>query len=247
MTSCPARGCGSPTRSPSRSRSSDRGSPTSSSAASSRRPELIGRFYVFHIMLIPALMVGLISAPPADPVAPEAHPVPGRPGDARRTSSAATSGRARRSARLGLLFLTAAVLAALGGLVQINPVWVYGPFVPYAVSSPAQPDWYLGWLEGSLRLGPNWEPTILGDHDPESVPARRSSCRRSSSAASRCGRSSRRASTTTTRSTTSSSTPWQAPVRLGDRCGVLTLFIVLTARRRQRRPRGLPPCRASRS
>jgi quinol---cytochrome-c reductase cytochrome b subunit len=63
---------------------------------------------------------------------------------------------------LGLFFLTAAVLAALGGLVQINPVWVYGPYEPSLVSSPAQPDWYLGWLEGALRLGPNWEPTILG-------------------------------------------------------------------------------------
>jgi ubiquinol-cytochrome c reductase cytochrome b subunit len=69
-------------------------------------------------------------------------------------------GQAFRS--LGLLFLTAAVLAGFAGLVQINPVWVYGPFVPYSVSSPAQPDWYLGWLEGSLRLGPNIEPTILG-------------------------------------------------------------------------------------
>ena len=62
----------------------------------------------------------------------------------------------------GLFLLTAAILAGLGGLIQVNPVWIYGPFVPYAVSSPAQPDWYLGWLEGSLRLGPNWEPTILG-------------------------------------------------------------------------------------
>ena len=69
-------------------------------------------------------------------------------------------GQAFRS--LGLLFVTAAVLALLGGLIQINPVWVYGPYVPSAAASPAQPDWYVGWLEGALRLGPNWEPTILG-------------------------------------------------------------------------------------
>jgi hypothetical protein len=26
----------------------------------------------------------------------------------------------------------------------------------------AQPDWYLGWLIGALRMMPNWEPTIAG-------------------------------------------------------------------------------------
>jgi ubiquinol-cytochrome c reductase cytochrome b subunit len=35
------------------------------------------------------------------------------------------------------------------------------------VSSPAQPDWYLGWLEGSLRLFPAWQITILGHTIPE--------------------------------------------------------------------------------
>jgi ubiquinol-cytochrome c reductase cytochrome b subunit len=68
----------------------------------------------------------------------------------------------------GLFFLTAAVMALLGGLVQINPVWAYGPFVPYLVSSPAQPDWYFGWLDGALRIFPAFEPTILGVTIPAS-------------------------------------------------------------------------------
>jgi hypothetical protein len=46
------------------------------------------------------------------------------------------------------------VLALLGGLAQINPVWLYGPFSPSAVSTAAQPDWYLGWIEGALRIMP---------------------------------------------------------------------------------------------
>src|SRR5918992_249561 len=48
-----------------------------------------------------------------------------------------------------LLFVTA-VLALLGGVAQINPVWQYGPFEPYDVTSPAQPDWYIGFLDGAL-------------------------------------------------------------------------------------------------
>jgi ubiquinol-cytochrome c reductase cytochrome b subunit len=60
----------------------------------------------------------------------------------------------------GLFFLVAGVLAALAGFVQINPIWIYGPFRPEDVSSASQPDWYMGWLEGSLRVMPNWETRI---------------------------------------------------------------------------------------
>src|SRR5262249_21442684 len=52
--------------------------------------------------------------------------------------------------------IVAAVLSALGGLVQINPIWLYGPYDPAAVSTAAQPDWYLGWTEGAIRLFPPW-------------------------------------------------------------------------------------------
>lgn len=47
-----------------------------------------------------------------------------------------------------------AIIAALGGLVQIDPVWVYGPYNPIAILPGAQPDWYLGWIEGAMRLFP---------------------------------------------------------------------------------------------
>jgi ubiquinol-cytochrome c reductase cytochrome b subunit len=61
---------------------------------------------------------------------------------------------------VGLLLLTAAVLFVLGGLVQINPVWQWGPFEPHLASNGAQPDWYLGWLLGALRLMPPLEIRI---------------------------------------------------------------------------------------
>jgi ubiquinol-cytochrome c reductase cytochrome b subunit len=47
-----------------------------------------------------------------------------------------------------------AVCCALGAFVQINPVWLWGPYQTWRVISPAQPDWYVGWLEGALRIGP---------------------------------------------------------------------------------------------
>jgi ubiquinol-cytochrome c reductase cytochrome b subunit len=53
----------------------------------------------------------------------------------------------------GLLFL-------LGGLVQINPIWLWGPYHVGEGTNGAQPDWYLGWLIGALRLVPSFDVTI---------------------------------------------------------------------------------------
>ena len=55
---------------------------------------------------------------------------------------------------LGLLFAVAGVLVLLGGLVQINPIWQWGPYELDRATNGAQPDWYLGWLIGGLRLMP---------------------------------------------------------------------------------------------
>ncbi len=62
----------------------------------------------------------------------------------------------------GLALLVSGGLFLLGGLVQINPVWLYGPYDPASVSIASQPDWYIGFLEGSLRLWPGWQFDIFG-------------------------------------------------------------------------------------
>ena len=67
-------------------------------------------------------------------------------------------GQAPRS--LALLLAVFAVLFLLGGLVQINPVWLWGPYHVGDATNGAQPDWYLGWLIGALRLVPGFDLTI---------------------------------------------------------------------------------------
>jgi ubiquinol-cytochrome c reductase cytochrome b subunit len=57
----------------------------------------------------------------------------------------------------GFMFLTTAVTGLLSALFQINPIWLYGQYVPYKVSYAVQPDWYMGWLDGALRIMPSWE------------------------------------------------------------------------------------------
>jgi ubiquinol-cytochrome c reductase cytochrome b subunit len=60
----------------------------------------------------------------------------------------------------GFFFVVFAVIALMAATMTINPVWNYGPFDPGVVSAGAQPDWYMLFLEGGLRLMPGWEFVI---------------------------------------------------------------------------------------
>ena len=127
--------------------------------------DIIGRLLVTHILIIPAAITGLIGAHLAI-LWRQKHtdfPQPGRT-ETNVVGSKLWPTYAVKS--LASFFGTFAIVAALGGLVQINPVWLYGPFRPEQVSSPAQPDWYLGWVEGALRLMPAWELRAFGFEIP---------------------------------------------------------------------------------
>ncbi len=67
---------------------------------------------------------------------------------------------------VGLFFLVFGAISALAGLIEINPIWLYGPFNADSVSSGSQPDWYIIWLEGALRLFPSSDLSIAGHTVP---------------------------------------------------------------------------------
>jgi ubiquinol-cytochrome c reductase cytochrome b subunit len=122
---------------------------------------VLDRFFVIHIMIIPALIFVLLGAHLAILIRHK-HTQWALPGRTNENVVGAKLWPTFAAKSLGLMFLTWAVLAALGGLAQINPVWIWGPFEPAAVSSGSQPDWYVGWMEGALRLMPNWEIRLFG-------------------------------------------------------------------------------------
>ncbi|MFE6286028.1 cytochrome bc complex cytochrome b subunit [Streptomyces sp. NPDC057877] len=64
----------------------------------------------------------------------------------------------------GFFFLVTGVLALMGGIAQINPVWAYGPYKADQISQGSQPDWYMGFLEGALRAMPAWEFVVPGGY-----------------------------------------------------------------------------------
>ena len=118
------------------------------------------RMYIAHVFLIPLLLAVLLTAHLA--LVALKHHTQFRRGP--RTSERKLvgvptfPGQTPRS--LGLFAATAAVLFLLGGLVQINPIWLWGPFHTYQSTNGAQPDWYLGWLIGALRIVPGFDLTI---------------------------------------------------------------------------------------
>jgi ubiquinol-cytochrome c reductase cytochrome b subunit len=70
----------------------------------------------------------------------------------------------------GFLLMVTGVLALLGGLAQINPIWQFGPYQDASkISYAVQPDWYMGWLDGALRIMPSWEWTGWGHTIPFEV------------------------------------------------------------------------------
>jgi ubiquinol-cytochrome c reductase cytochrome b subunit len=123
--------------------------------------EIIGRLFVAHVYLIPAALAGLIGLHLSLIVRNVHTQFPGH-GRTEKNVVGLRLWPSYAAKSVGLMLLTAAVLVALGGLVQINPVWLYGPYDPFLVTIGAQPDWYVGWLEGALRLFPPWEVTIGG-------------------------------------------------------------------------------------
>jgi ubiquinol-cytochrome c reductase cytochrome b subunit len=120
---------------------------------------LWARLYIVHTLLFPVLIGILLSAHLALVALRHHTQFRQRRETERRVVGVPTfPGQAPRS--LGLFFALAGVLVLLGGLVQINPIWLWGPFHSYASTNGAQPDWYLGWLIGGLRLVPGFDVTI---------------------------------------------------------------------------------------
>ena len=122
---------------------------------------IISRLYVIHILLIPGA-IGLLLGLHLAMVWRQKHTQ--FPGPLRTEHQIVGTRMWPTYAMkaMALFFLTASTVCLLAGLFQINPVWVYGPFDPANVSAGAQPDWYLGWLEGALRLMPPWEVRAFG-------------------------------------------------------------------------------------
>src|SRR5262249_53227218 len=104
---------------------------------------IIPRIYWLHVLLLPAAMAGLLAL--------RRHLA--RRGPFQDVPAAVS---------VATFFATCGVLTLLGALAQVSPVWLLGPYRPAATTAGAVPDWYMGFLDGALRIMPAWEFDLAG-------------------------------------------------------------------------------------
>ncbi|MGH3380306.1 MAG: cytochrome bc1 complex cytochrome b subunit [Actinoallomurus sp.] len=124
--------------------------------------DLIPRLYILHVLLVPGIMLALV---PLHGIILPWRLMHTHYPTKRRTETNQIGGPFFPVFVLktgGFFLFTFAVSAGLATFFQINPVWLFGPYTPDAITAGSQPDWYLGFLEGALRVMPNWEVAIAG-------------------------------------------------------------------------------------
>ncbi|MCK2218745.1 cytochrome bc complex cytochrome b subunit [Actinomadura sp. ATCC 31491] len=131
--------------------------------------DVVSRFYSLHILLIPGVLLALVSVHLVLMWVQKHTQMPGRSRtDANVVGAPLFPSFAAKTAAFFLF--TLGTVTGLASLTQINPVWLYGPYSPADISAGSQPDFYLGFLEGALRLMPAWELNLLGSAHAGTIP-----------------------------------------------------------------------------
>ncbi|SDN87939.1 ubiquinol-cytochrome c reductase cytochrome b subunit [Streptomyces sp. cf386] len=123
--------------------------------------DFIARLYPIHILLLPGIMLGLVVAHLILVFYHKHTQYPG-PGRDQKSVVGMPFLPVYMAKAGGFFFLVFGVLAIMGGIASINPVWAFGPYRPDLVTTGAQPDWYLGFSEGLIRVMPGWEINAWG-------------------------------------------------------------------------------------
>ncbi len=130
--------------------------------------DIIPRLYTAHVLLIPGLFLALISAH-LMMVWYQKHTQYPLPGRTEQNAVGFPFFPVYTAKAGGFFFIVFGVTSLFAAFVQINPVWLFGPYEPSSVSAGSQPDWYMGFLEGALRLFPSLETELFGFTIPWSV------------------------------------------------------------------------------
>ena len=125
--------------------------------------QIIGRLYTLHILLLPAIIVALIALHLVFVVVHKHTQYPG-PGKTNNNVIGYPILPVYAAKAGGFFFIVFGVIMLMAAFFTINPIWNYGPYDPSPVSAGTQPDWYIGFADGALRLiPPGWE-FVIWDH-----------------------------------------------------------------------------------
>jgi quinol---cytochrome-c reductase cytochrome b subunit len=117
---------------------------------------IIPRFFILHVLILPAVIVGLVSVHLFLLFRQKHTQFPGG-GRTERNVVGSPMLPTFMFKTTGFMFIVGGVIALLGAFAQINPIWQFGPYEASRISYAVQPDWYMGFLDGALRIFPSWE------------------------------------------------------------------------------------------
>ncbi|WP_354639766.1 cytochrome b [Kitasatospora camelliae] len=123
--------------------------------------DIVPRFFTIHVLLIPGIMLGLLVAH-LILVFYHKHTQWAGPGKTEKNVVGMPLMPVYMAKAGGFFFLVFGIIAAISAIATINPIWAYGPYRPDQVSTDAQPDWYMGFSEGLIRIMPGWEIGLWG-------------------------------------------------------------------------------------
>jgi ubiquinol-cytochrome c reductase cytochrome b subunit len=123
--------------------------------------DIISRLYIAHVLLVPGLILALIGAHLLIVWYQKHTQWPG-PGRTEQNVVGYPLFPIYTAKAGGFFFVVSGVIVLMSAFIQINPVWFWGPYDPSQVTAGTQPDWYIGWLDGMLRIMPAWEWVIFG-------------------------------------------------------------------------------------
>jgi ubiquinol-cytochrome c reductase cytochrome b subunit len=118
--------------------------------------DIVGRLYTLHILLLPAILVAALGVHLILLVINK-HTQFAGPGKTNENVVGVPIMPVFAAKAGGFFFIVFGVIVLMASLFTINPIWTYGPYDPSPISAGTQPDWYIGFADGALRLVPsNW-------------------------------------------------------------------------------------------
>jgi len=129
---------------------------------------VIPRFYILHVLIVPLIIIGLVGAHLFLLVRQKHTQFPGK-GRTEKNVVGTPMFPVFMAKTTGFLFVVSGVIALLGAFAQINPIWQFGPYTASRISYAVQPDWYMGFLDGALRIWPSWSFSGFGHTIPFEV------------------------------------------------------------------------------
>ena len=124
---------------------------------------IVGRLYSLHIMLVPALILVFLALHLFMLVIHK-HTHYSGPGKKDTNVVGYPLMPVYVAKAGGFFFIVFGAIMLIATFFTINPIWNYGGYDPSPVSAGTQPDWYIGWLDGALRLAPTGIEFMIGDY-----------------------------------------------------------------------------------